>query len=81
MRRLFESIGQSVPQSKKILEINLDHPVISKMKALFEVDQKSSRLKDYTEMVYNLALISNGQTPKDINRFSKLITELMATGI
>jgi len=32
MKRLLESMGQQVPESKKIFEINLDHPVIQKMK-------------------------------------------------
>jgi molecular chaperone HtpG len=81
MRRLLESMGQAVPESKKIFEINLDHPVVQKMKKLLEVDPKSSKVAEYAELLYDLALVVDGDKPKDIGHFTRKISELMSSGL
>lgn len=77
MRRLLESMGQQVPKSKKILEINLDHPVVKKIKDLYEIDPKSSKIGELAKLMLDIALISDGEKPKDSAAFSKKIADLM----
>lgn len=77
MRRLLESMGQQVPKSKKILEINLDHPVVKKIKDLYDIDPKSSKIVELAKLMLDIALISDGEKPKDSAAFSKKIADLM----
>ena len=77
MERIFAAMNQPVPEVKRILEVNPNHPVIDKMNKIFEADKKDSRVSDFSELLHNQALLSEGVTVKDPVRFSKLITDLM----
>ena len=55
------------------MEINPDHPVFSKMKNLPENDQK-----EWAEILYNQALLTEGSPIEDPLKFSKQIANLMA---
>lgn len=81
MKKLLESLGQPLPNSKKILEINLAHPVMQKVKSLYEVDPKSSKIKEYSLLIYNLALILNGEKPVDPSNFVSKVSEFMERNI
>ena len=77
MERIFAAMNQPVPEVKRILEINPDHPVIEKMNQIFETDKKDSRVTDFSELIHNQALLTEGVAVKDPVRFSKLISDLM----
>ena len=77
MERIFAAMNQPVPEVKRILEINPDHPVIAKMNQIFETDKKDSRVTDFSELLHNQALLTEGVAVKDPVRFSKLISDLM----
>lgn len=72
MERLMESMGQSVPKSKRILEINPNHPVFEKM-----LDFNDQRKTDWAEILYNQALLNEGSPLENPSKFSKQISELM----
>lgn len=74
MERIMESMGQALPKSKRILEINPNHPVIEKM-STFE----SSTQKEWAEILFNQALLNEGSPIKDPMKFSKQISGLMTT--
>ena len=73
MERMMEAMGQAVPKSKRILEINPDHPVFTKMKNLGEDKQK-----EWAEILYNQALLTEGSPIEDPMKFSKQIANLMS---
>jgi molecular chaperone HtpG len=77
MAKLFEAMGQPVPQPKRILEINHNHELFKKMKDIFEIDNKSSVIKDYSKLLYDLSLVMEGNQPENPAEFSKLVTNLM----
>mgnify|MGYP001339682332 FL=1 len=77
MERIFAAMNQPVPEVKRILEVNPNHPVIEKMNKIFETDKKDSRVSDFSELLHNQALLTEGVAVKDPVRFSKLITDLM----
>lgn len=72
MERMMEAMGQSVPKSKRILEINPNHPIFERM-ANFDEDKRSS----WAEILYNQALLNEGSPLENPARFSKQISELM----
>lgn len=72
MERLMESMGQNMPKSKRILEINPEHAVFEKMLNLSE-DKK----KLWAEVLYNQALLNEGSSIPNPSQFSKLISQLM----
>jgi molecular chaperone HtpG len=72
MERLMEAMGQAVPKAKRIMEINPQHPVFGKMKTLPEDSQK-----EWAEILYNQALLTEGSPLEDPMKFSRQIAQLM----
>jgi len=77
MERIFAAMNQPVPETKRILELNPDHPVIETMNDLFAADKKNPKLADYSELLYDQALLAEGIAIKDPARFARLVTGLM----
>jgi molecular chaperone HtpG len=78
MEKLLKASGQQPPESKRVLELNMEHPVVEKIKALFEKDRENARLKDYSELLLDMAVVSEGGKLDNPARFSKMVGELMA---
>jgi len=78
MEKMFRAMGQNVPQGQRSLEVNPDHPLISKMQALFAADAKNDRLKEYVDLLYDQALLLEGDRPRDPVAFSKAMSQFMA---
>lgn len=77
MEKLLKSMGQQVPERKRILEINPSHPIFEAMNKIFEKDRKSRVLEEYTDLLYDQALLLEGSKPKDAAAFAKAISRLM----
>ena len=76
MERIFKSMNQDVPASKRVFELNPDHALVGIMDGLLGADNKD-KLGDYVDLLYNQALLSGGSDLKDAQRFAKLVGELM----
>jgi len=74
-RRLREA-GHAVPEQKRILELNPDHAVIRKLRALAEDDDE--RFQRWTGLLHDQALLAEGVLPADPAGFARRIAELMA---
>ncbi|MCP4460065.1 MAG: molecular chaperone HtpG [Cytophagales bacterium] len=81
MENLLKSMGQPVPERKRILEINPSHAIFEAMNRIFEEDRKSKVLADYTDLLYNQALLLEGSKPKDSTAFAKAISRLMVENV
>jgi molecular chaperone HtpG len=60
------------------MEVNVNHPVLAKMKTIFETDTTNPVLRDYSELLYDIAVISEGGKLDNPARFSKQMGDLMA---
>lgn len=80
MERLMRSMGQEVPKTKRILELNPDHAVMPKLEALFREDPKSETFKTYAQLLYGQAVLAEGGTLKDPAHFGTLVASLMTAG-
>ena len=77
MEKLLKSMGQDIPEIKRTLEINPEHPVFEAMNALFEQDSKDKRLHEYSHLLYGQALLLEGSKPEDPSVFAKYVSKLM----
>ena len=78
MEKILKSAGQPTPENKRVLELNMAHPVMEKVHAMFEADKDDTRLTDYIDLLLDLAVIGEGGKVDDPSRFSKLVGDLMA---
>ena len=81
MQRLFKAMGQESPDVKRILELNGESPLIGALKNLYEKDPSAASLKDYAELLYDQALISEGATLPDPAKFARRTVQLMTESI
>nr|CRH05169.1 Chaperone protein htpG [Candidatus Magnetococcus massalia] len=73
LERLLKEAGQSVPESKRILEINPDHPLVKRLKD----ESDETRFGDIAHVVHDQALLSEGGSLKDPAQFVKRLNELL----
>lgn len=81
MEKIMKAGGQDVPKTKRALELNMDHPLLAKIKTVFEKDKNAAILKDYTDLLFDMAVIAEGGKLENPSRFSKLIGDLMVGAI
>ncbi|MBF0517085.1 MAG: molecular chaperone HtpG [Nitrospirae bacterium] len=75
MERMLRSMGKDVPKNLRILEINIDHQLIEALNAAIEKDEHAADAS--VDLLYEQALVLDGNKPKDPAAFAKRISELM----
>ena len=80
MERLIQRMGRDMnaPDSKRVLEINPDHPAVAAIQALFTKSATDPRLDMYTRLLYDQAVIAEGSKVKDPLAFAQRINDLLA---
>lgn len=75
MEKILAQMGEGLPNmsNKRILEINPNHPLFETMLST----QNEQQLQNWSEILYNQALLSEGNVIPNPARFSKLISDLM----
>jgi len=81
MEKILKATGQEAPEVKRVLELNVGHPVIQKMKSIFESDRKNPALASYSEILLDMAVIAEGGKIENPATFSKTVGDLMAKAI
>jgi len=81
MEKILKASGQSTPDQKRVMEVNVNHAVLEKIKGLFETDTTNPVLTDYSDLLYDIAVISEGGKLDNPARFSALLGDLMAKAI
>jgi len=80
MERLMRAMHQDVPKQTRILELNPGHVLLKKMNTMFATNAADPLLKDYADLLFGQALLGEGNPPKDPQRFTRLVTDLMTRG-
>jgi len=68
--RMLKQAGQAVPESKPILEINPEHPLVKKLEG-------SSQFDDLANVIFDQAVIAEGGLPDDPAEYVKRINNLL----
>ncbi|MDE7229395.1 MAG: molecular chaperone HtpG [Oscillospiraceae bacterium] len=76
-----EKVLSAMPDGKgakaeKVLEINPNHPIFGKLKALYETDK--DKVGEYADILYSQALLIEGMPIENPVEFSNKICEIMA---
>lgn len=77
MEKIMRQMGQPFTPAKRILEINPEHAIFKNMQALIEKDEKDKRIAEWSEVLYNQALLQEGTPLKDPADFAKKISALL----
>jgi molecular chaperone HtpG len=80
MERLIQRMGrgQDLPQAKRILELNADHPTVTAIQQLYQKNAKDERLEIYARLLYDEAVIAEGNKVRDPGAFARYINEVVA---
>ncbi|MSP92810.1 MAG: molecular chaperone HtpG [Myxococcales bacterium] len=79
--RMMHAMGQGMPASKKILELNGEHAAIAAMAELAEKDKDGVRFREFAEMLLDQALLAEGAPLKNPARFAQRVAQAMARAI
>ena len=76
IRRMLEASGQALPESKPILEINVDHPLVARLSG--ETDE--SRFDELSHIVLDHALLAEGSQLDNpaayVHRMNRLLLDI-----
>ena len=73
LARMLKAAGQPVPETKPILEINLDHPIIMKLAG----EPEGDRFVDWSHIIFDQATLADGGTLEDPSSFVAKLNRLM----
>jgi molecular chaperone HtpG len=73
MRKIMQAAGQAVPESKPILEVNMEHPLVSKLEAEAD-DAAAGRL---ARVLFDQAALSAGRPLENPAEFVQELNRLM----
>ncbi|RKG51691.1 molecular chaperone HtpG [Acinetobacter cumulans] len=68
--RMLKQAGQAVPESKPILEINPEHPLVQKL-------ETSNQFDDLANVIFDQAVIAEGGLPENPAEYIKRINSLL----
>ena len=74
MQKLLKQAGHAVPDSKPILEVNVEHALVRRLKD----EASDERFADWTHILFDQAMLSEGGQLEDPVSFVKRINELFA---
>jgi len=74
LARMLKQAGQPVPESKPILEVNAQHPLVKKLEASAE----SAGFDDLANILFDQALLAEGGLPEDPAAYVRRVNALLA---
>lgn len=77
VERVLRANGQDVPGTKRILEVNPDHPLIGDLRELQEGGGAEEQVSEWIEMLYDQALLTEGSPIEDPASFARRVTSLL----
>ena len=75
MERIMMSMGQEVPSSKRIMEVNVEHPLVERL----QNEQDEERFADWSRILYDQSLLAEGSQLEDPASFTRRLNGLLQT--
>ncbi len=77
MQKLLEQLGQAAPPTKPILELNPNHPLLPKLKAIFVADSTDVRLAASAKLLLGQAYLADTGTLPDPIAFTATLSDML----
>ena len=74
LARMLKQAGQRVPDSKPVLEINAEHPLVKKLECM---DANTPQFSDLAHVVFDQALLAEGGLPEDPAAYVRRVNALL----
>jgi molecular chaperone HtpG len=78
---IYRASGQNIPASKRILELNPAHPLVTGLRQAHHDRSDDPKVAETAELLYGTALLAEGGAPDDPARFAELVAERLARTI
>ncbi|MQY22340.1 molecular chaperone HtpG [Nocardia macrotermitis] len=81
LERMYRASGQALPESKRILELNPTHPLVTGLREAYLKDKESAdagdsaELAETAELLYGTAVLAEGGELKDPAHFAGILTD------
>ena len=77
MARILKAANQPVPEQRRALELNPDHPLVKRLLEQHAQDPKAAGLRDLVELLHGQALLAEGSPLPDPAKFAKLLSRMV----
>ncbi|MFF3614857.1 molecular chaperone HtpG [Streptomyces sp. NPDC002580] len=75
LENMFRAMGQEIPATRRILELNPDHSLVQGLNKAYEERGGNGELVGTAHLLHGLAVLAEGDRPKEPGRFVKLVAE------
>ncbi|MFQ6325558.1 molecular chaperone HtpG [Nocardia sp. CWNU-33] len=81
LERMYRASGQLVPETKRILELNPTHPLVTGLRDAYDTRKQDAdagkvpELTETAELLYGTAVLAEGGELKDPARFAHILTD------
>jgi molecular chaperone HtpG len=73
LEKMYRAMGENMPQLKRILELNPTHPLVVGLRDAHSKRADDETLAETAELLYGMALLSEGGELSDPSRFTRLL--------
>ncbi|MFR0355236.1 molecular chaperone HtpG [Streptomyces sediminimaris] len=81
LENMYRAMGQEIPPTKRILELNPAHPLVQGLNKAYEEREDRGELVESAELLHGLAVLAEGGQPKEPARFVKLVADRLERGL
>ena len=78
LEKMYKASGQPVPHSKRILELNPEHPLVSGLREAQAANDNAENLTETAQLLYGMALLAEGGELSDPAHFTRLLADRLA---
>lgn len=76
IERMLRAQGRELPKAQRILELNLEHPLLRNLQRLEEAAPGSENVQEWMHLIHDQALLAEGTPLEDPAAFAKRLTRL-----
>ena len=81
IEKVLRANGQDVPTQKRILELNPEHEVVKSLQEMAKDESKAADVTQWSQLLFDQALVAEGSLPADPAQFAKTISTLMKKAV
>jgi molecular chaperone HtpG len=81
LEALLGKAGSDIPRQKRIMEINPDHDLVAKMRAVHASNPEDPALNDFADILYGYALLAEGSEIPEPVKFNEALLRVITKAI